>query len=119
MNKNFDRAERVASRIREELAGALLRKINDPRISGVTVTAVKVTRDIRLARIYYTVAGGEQEKKAAAEGFAHARGFLKRELAATLLLRYMPDLDFLYDKAIEHARHVDEVLASLKKEGGL
>lgn len=117
MNKGFERAERVASRIQEELAGALRTKVSDPRLSAVTVTAVKVTRDLRIARIYYAIPDGEKEKEAAARGFSQARGFLKRELAASLGLRYMPDLEFYYDTVADRARHLDEILASLKKEG--
>lgn len=116
MNKGYDRAERVASRIQEELAGALLRNVSDPRLAGANVTAVKVTRDLRLARVYYTVPGGEAEKEAAAQAFERARGFLKRELAAALLLRYMPDITFHYDTVLDHARHIDEIIAELKKE---
>ena len=116
--KPFQRAERVGCRIKEDLSDLLVKRISDPRLAGANITGVKVTSDLKLARVYYFPSpmgpGKEEIKKA----FAKASGFIRKELAKTLNLKYMPDIEYLYDEAIERGRRIDEILSSLKEEGG-
>ncbi len=83
-----------------------------------TITSVKMSRDLKLARIYFTIYGDSKKSEAAAQGFESARGFIKRSLARRLGLRYMPDLKFFYDESIEYGAHIDELIASTKSENG-
>lgn len=114
--RNYPRAKRVEALIHEELSTTLLKKIQDPRLIGVTVTAVKVSDDLATARIYFCVSERPDAKKEAQEGFKKAAGFIKRELAAVLGLRYMPGLFFNYDESLEYGRKIDDVIRSISQE---
>jgi ribosome-binding factor A len=75
-----------------------------------------MSRDLRLAKIYFSTFEGKSQAKTAEEGFMSARGFLKRLLARELGLRYMPDLRFYYDETFDYGSKIDKVLASVIKK---
>lgn len=111
--RSFSRAERVGGLIQRVLSELLTKDVKDPRLEMVTITAVKMTRDLRLARIYFSLAGGEAEKEAAQAGFEKAFGYIKRSLAQKLDLRYMPDLKFFFDESFDYGKHIDSIIKSL------
>ncbi|MDA8140161.1 MAG: 30S ribosome-binding factor RbfA [Desulfobacteraceae bacterium] len=111
----FSRADRVGGLIKQTLAELLLRQISDPRLTGAVITGVKVTGDLRLAKIYFSAPGGEKGHQEAKEGFEQAHGFIKRELAQRLGLRYMPDLRFYYDASIDYGARIEELLKTVKQ----
>ena len=113
--KPYSRSDRVGGLIRQVLAELLLTEISDPRLSQTTITAVKVSRDLRMARIYFATAGKDGAAEEAMEGFNRARGFVKRELAQRLGLRYMPDLKFFYDDAIDRGARMEQLLKLVNK----
>jgi ribosome-binding factor A len=80
-----------------------------------TITGVQVSRDLRLAKIYFCTPGGENARQDALDGFERARGFVKRELAQRLTLRYMPDLQFYYDGSIDYGARIEQLLKAVKK----
>jgi ribosome-binding factor A len=112
----FSRADRVGELIKQNLAELLLRQISDPRLDGVTLTGVKLSKDLRLAKIYFAAPGGEKEHQDAQAGFEQARGFIKRELAQRLGLRYMPELRFFYDTSIDYGARIEELLKTVKQK---
>lgn len=116
VNRTFDRAERVGNQVQRVLAKLIHRGINDPRLSQATVTGVKVSRDLRIAKIYVAAHGKETDEATILSGFESAKGFIKRELASALGLRYMPDLKFFYDGSFDYGAHIESVLKSLKIE---
>ena len=111
----YKRPHRVADLILKELAEVLLHKVKDPRLTGVTLTGVAVTPDLRQARVFYSLIGNEEAKAAAAAGLQSAGGFVKRELAKRLHLRRMPDLMFRFDASLEYGSRIDRVLSELKE----
>jgi len=114
----FKRADRVADLLMAEISDILLRQVGDPRLKGVTITRVKVTDDLRLARIFFVEMGKESctpEVKACLE---KAISFVKRELGKRLKLRYVPDIIFKLDESFEYGSHIDRILASIKQEEG-
>ena len=113
--KPFSRSDRVAGLIRQVMAELLQKEIRDPRLNQVTITGVKVSRDLRIAKIYFATAGDETLRHAALEGFEQARGFVKRELAQRLMLRYMPDLKFFYDDSIDYGARIEHLLKVAKQ----
>ena len=113
--KPYSRSDRVAGLIQHLLADLLQKEIRDPRLDRTTITTVKVTRDLRIARIYFATKGAEGAAQAALDGFARAKGFVKRELARKLGLRYMPDLEFFYDDSIDHGARIDRLLKMVIK----
>ena len=114
----FSRADRVSGLIREVLSNLLKKDIHDPRLKMATITNVKMSRDLKLARIYFSIHGGSAKVEAAAKGFESARGFIKRSLAPKLSLRYMPDLTFFYDESLDYGSHINELLKKIKTENG-
>ncbi len=112
--KPFSRSDRVGQRIKQEMALLLHKELSDPHLSGAVITGVKMSSDLRLAKIYFSVSGGEKGRRDAIEGFERARGFIKRELAQRLGLRYMPDLKFFYDESIDYGNRIEQLLKSVK-----
>jgi ribosome-binding factor A len=114
----FSRADRVSGLIQEVLSELLKKKIHDPRLAMATISSVKMSRDLKLARIYFTVYGDRQKSEAAAQGFESARGFIKRSLAPRLGLRYMPDLKFFFDESFDYGSHIDQLLEKITTDNG-
>ena len=114
----FSRADRVSGLIQEVLSDLLKKDIHDPRLKMATITNVKMSRDLKLARIYFSIFGDSSKAQAAAQGFESARGFIKRSLARKLSLRYMPDLSFFYDESFDYGSHIDELLRKITPDNG-
>jgi ribosome-binding factor A len=96
------------------LSELLIRRSKDPRLAQVTVTRVDLTPDLRLARVAYTVLGDDSERAEIQRALVHATPFLKRGVGEGLALRYVPELAFAYDVALEGARRIDALLRGLK-----
>lgn len=102
------RNRRVAEQIRQELAAILLREMKDPRVTGVTFTAVDVTSDLEHAKVWFTNYGHDPE--AARQSLSRAAGFLRTELSSRMSLRSVPKLSFVYDTSIERGAHLSELI---------
>ncbi len=107
------RSDKVAETIHELLSSILSRGLNDPRIGFVTITAVEVTDDLHLARVFYTVIGDEAARTNSEAGLNSARGFLRRELGKSLSMRYTPDLLFKYDHSQDYGTRIDSLLKEI------
>jgi len=107
------RQRKVADLIQEELSALLMRRVHDPRVEGVTITAVDVSADLHYADVLVTVLGDEERKKEAIAGLNAAAGFLRRELAPSLNLRYMPELRFHIDRSYERGARIDALLEEI------
>lgn len=116
--KPFTRSDRISGKIQKALSDLLQKKINDPRLEMVVITSVKVSQDLKVARVYFTTPSDKKSIDEAIEGFASALGYTKRALAHQLGLRYMPDLKFFYDESFDYGLHIDSVIESTKKENG-
>ncbi len=114
--KPYPRSERVGIKIQAVLSELIHKKIQDPRVELATISSVQVTSDLKLAYVYFSVFGGEERIKEAAEGFRSCHGFIKRHVASKLQLRYMPELKFLHDKSFDHGSKIDALLRSVSKE---
>ena len=114
--KPFTRSDRVGGQIRKALSELLQKDIKDPRLKMTSITGVKVSADLKNARIYFITLGDAGRKKEAAAGFKTALGYLKRELAPKLGLRYMPELKFFYDESFDYGSRIDSLLKSLKTD---
>lgn len=104
------RAERVAALLEETVAALLVREVKDPRLAGVTVTRARVSADLAVARVSFTVLGGEHERARAEAGLRSARRFLRARVARKLGLRRAPELRFEFDSSGERARRVEALL---------
>ncbi|MBW1650157.1 MAG: 30S ribosome-binding factor RbfA [Deltaproteobacteria bacterium] len=113
--KTHLRANRVAELIQRKIAGILIKKISDPRLCSATITAVKMTADLKIAKIYFTTSENFK-KKEILKAFNKASGFIKRNLAKHIETRYMPELRFYYDETFEYSRHIEKILKNLTPE---
>jgi len=116
MPSSSPRPHRVADRIQIELSEIVQRRLKDPRRGFFTLTAVEVTRDLQLARVFVS-ALSEDEVAAALATLNRAKGFLRTELGKRLSLRRTPELQFLRDRSLEHGLRVAELLQELEQKG--
>ena len=110
------RPERVGEQIRQELSQILSQQVHDPGIGLLTISRVKVTPDLQLARVLYTVLGDEKQKKETQKALERAIPFMRRQIASRMRLRRVPELQFFYDQAIEHQDRIEQILIELKRE---
>jgi len=110
------RPERVAQMVQQLLGEIFARGMRDPRIGLVTITGVKMSPDLREARVYWAVHGDAEQRKHTAKGLDNARGFLRRELASQLKLRVTPDLHFAYDEAIDRGDRIEQLIRQVHDE---
>jgi ribosome-binding factor A len=108
------RQRRVSDLIQEEISELLQKKVSDPRLSFVTVTAVEVSADLRQAHIYVSTMGDHKARQEMLAGLKHATGFLRHELAARSALRYVPNLTFHLDDSLEHSQRIMQLLDQLE-----
>ena len=117
--KGFRRADRVAERIRSELMDLLLRgSVRDPAARDVVVSAVRVTDDLSIARVYVRVLEevGPERQEAVVDALTRAGGFLRRELGQRLQLRYVPTLEFYWDDVVDSALRIESILDEISEE---
>ncbi len=112
--KAYPRSDRIGGLVHRTLSNLLQKHISDPRLGMATITGVKMSRDLRKARVYFSTSGGESASVRATEGFKSAMGYIKRTLARELSLRYMPELTFLYDESFDYGSKIDHVLESIR-----
>jgi ribosome-binding factor A len=110
------RQRRVADTIREELAELLQREAHDPRFSGVSITSVETSQDLRLARVYFSMIGGDAEVQQALRAFEKASGYLRRQLASRVQLRVMPELIFRFDDSLATGDRIETLLHEINEE---
>lgn len=111
------RRDRVAHRIRAELAALLLREARDPRLQAVTVTDVQVTPDLRLARVYFRTLTAEAAPRETQAALRRATPFLRSALGHALGMRATPELRFEYDTMPDAARRMDALLGEVHPTG--
>jgi ribosome-binding factor A len=111
------RPDRVADQIRQELSGLLSRgAVHDPGIGFITLTRVKVSPDLQMARVYYTTLGDETARRETAKALERATGFFRRHLGDRLRLRRVPEVQFQFDESVGHQDRVEQILRELHEE---
>ena len=110
------RPGRVQEALRQEISKIVHSEMKDPRIGFITITKVDLTKDLRYARIYFSILGEDKEKKLALRGLNNAKGYIKGLLADRINLRFMPEIAFAIDESLGHAKHIYDILDQLKKE---
>ena len=110
------RIQKIEERIFEELSTILLMDVSDPRLATVSITKVKVDRELAFANIYVSSLEGSESSHEILDGLRHAGGFLRHELAQRIDIRHTPRLRFYWDPSPEHADRIDQLIASLHQE---
>ena len=115
MPRDFSRGSRVAGLIQREIANLIQQEVKDPRLGMITINAVKISRDLAFADVYFSVF--PSERSAESEGvLEHASGFLRSRLAKKIDIRKTPSLRFHYDETIDNGarltRAINDAVAS-------
>jgi ribosome-binding factor A len=114
-NMQGSRPERIGDQIRMELSDLLVREVHDPGIGFITITYVKVSADLQVARAYYTSLGDAAARTQTARALERAKPFLRRQLAGRLRLRRAPELAFQYDETIAREERIEALLEEIRQ----
>ncbi len=110
------RPERVSDLLREEISQIVGYELEDPRLVPVTVTDVRMSANLKAARVYVTVAGDEEEHKKALAALRHATPYIRKQIGLSLNLNHIPELHFVRDRVEEDGERVDKLLAEIEHE---
>ncbi|HSM24885.1 MAG TPA: 30S ribosome-binding factor RbfA [Anaerolineaceae bacterium] len=111
------RLTRIGDRIQQEISEMLVRQeLSDPRLIGVTITGVKVDRELAFASIYVSALEGSERSKEILEGFESASSYIRKLLSMRIELRAFPRLRFFWDPTPERADRIEQILASIRVE---
>jgi ribosome-binding factor A len=110
------RATRIGDQVLREMADLIMRRVKDPRVEGITLTGIFISKDLKYARVYYSVMGDEKAVLLAKAGLDSAKGFIKREIGLRLELKYVPDLIFKYDPSLSSGAHMEKLFQQIRRE---
>ncbi len=117
--RRVPRTVRLDEQFREEISKLLMKGLKDPRIGFVTISRVEISNDLSFAKVFVSVLGSDREKAASLIGLRNSAGFIRTYLGKALKIRKIPQLNFLLDESLDHAMHIEEILADLKDRGEL
>jgi len=111
------RPDRVGDQIRRDLSDMLTRgDVHDPGIGFITLTRVKVSPDLQVARVFYTTLGDAQARDKTAKALERATAFFRRRIGSRLRLRRVPEIEFRFDETIQHQDRIEQILRDLREE---
>jgi len=110
------RSKRVQSALKDEVSRIIHDDLKDPRVGFITITKVDLTPDLRYAKIYYSVLGGDKDKNDTKIGLKQAKGYIRKLIADRIKLRYTPEIAFYLDKGHEYSQRIDEIINKIHRE---
>lgn len=110
------RTDRVQMQMKKEISRILQEDLKDPRIGFVTITRIDLTGDLRHAKIYFSILGGEENQKAGAKGIQSAAGFIRKLIGERLKLKYVPELSFKLDRSLEYSINLEKTFERIHNE---
>ena len=110
------RVERIQKQVQEEVSQMLATEVRDPGVGLVTVTRAKVTGDLSLARVYWTMIGDLTERKKTVTALERATGFVRHLLAERLSLRRVPELKFIFDQSVAAQDRIEQLIQEIHAE---
>lgn len=106
-----NRIVRIEEEIKKEISSIILNDIKDPRKAGlISVMKVSITKDLKLAKVYISVLGSDDDKKGTITALKSAAGFVRREIGHRINLRNTPELKFILDDSIEHGVYITKLI---------
>lgn len=110
----YQRSDRVGDSLLEVIAEVLRREIHDPRLQRLNLTGVKLSKDLRHAKVFFSLLPGHGTREETLSGLKSAGGFIRSRLGKKLKLRFVPAIEFLYDDSEDEARHIDALLDKVR-----
>ena len=112
----FKRSTQVAEAVKREVSDIIEKELKDPRLGFITVTGCEMADDLRYGRVFVSVYGEGEKRKASLDGLESAKSFIRREVGHRLRLRYTPELDFRMDESVAQGDRIDRLLHQLEKD---
>lgn len=110
------RDNRISEELKKEISDILFQDIKDPDIGFVSIIKTDVSHDLRVAKVYYSVMGSDEVIEKTQKAMKRSAGFIRREVARRMSLRYTPELVFIYDTSIEHGIRIAKILEDENKK---
>jgi ribosome-binding factor A len=110
------RPTRIGDQLRVELSDLIARQVQDPGIGFLTITHVKVSADLQVARVYYTTLGDEKARRESGRALGRATPFLRRQIGARLRLKRVPSIEFVFDESVERGDRIEQILRDLDSD---
>ncbi|MBE21165.1 MAG: ribosome-binding factor A [Acidobacteria bacterium] len=104
------RRERLGDQLRVEIADLIQKEVRDPRVGFVTVTEVRMSPDLKHARVYVSILGDKEQTAESLDALERSRGFLKSKIGHRLKLRYVPQLRFVLDETLDESARIESLL---------
>lgn len=116
---SIQRLNRISEQMKKEISSIIMNEIKDPRVTEMcSVVYVKVTPDLKYAKVYISIFGNDEEKSNSIKGLRSASGFIRKKLGEYMKLRHLPEIHFEIDESIEHGARISQLLGQIKKEEG-
>ena len=110
------RPERVGEQIHKEIAQMMMQGIKDPRVAPVVITGVNVSRDLSVAKVYFTVTDEASERKDAERGLKSVAPYVRRQLGQIMRMRFIPEIRFIYDSSINYGQKIENLLREVQDD---
>lgn len=110
---SIKRSVKVAGLLKTEISDIVLTQLKDPLVGFITITDVVLSDDLKIAKVYFTTLGDEDQKKKSLKGLERARPFIQNALGARVRLRYLPTLRFYLDETLLYAERIDKVIEDI------
>jgi len=112
MPREFSRSQRLGNQVLRTLSELLRFETKDPRLQGISLTSVDLSRDLSVARVYFSLLNPDDEPGPVVDGLEKANGFLRVKLGRALKVRHVPELRFVYDDSAKHAAYISDLIDS-------
>ena len=112
----MERIDRITEEIKKELSEIIRTSIKDPRLPDfVSITGLRVAKDLKHAKVFVSVLGDEEKKKNALAALIHAAGYIRHEVGQRVRIRYTPEFHFELDDSIEHGMMISKLITETMK----
>jgi ribosome-binding factor A len=113
VNEKSRRQRRVEDLLKEEISRIVQNEINDPRVGFVTVTSIDISPDLRNAKVYVQIYGDEKNRRDSLIGLQRAAPRIRSDIAARVILRFVPEISFMYDESLDNYEHINKLLKDI------
>jgi ribosome-binding factor A len=113
---DYKRSTRVAELLREVISEIITNQLKDPAVGRITITRVKLSDDLKNARVYFSRLGSASQRQSAIEGLKRATGFIRAETARKINLRHVPDLQFFYDDTLDYVENIENLIKKIHEK---
>ncbi|MCB0282410.1 MAG: 30S ribosome-binding factor RbfA [Calditrichae bacterium] len=107
------RLVKFAGNLKKEISSIIELKVKDPEKGFLTINAVRVSPDLKIANVYYTVLGDEEQRSKSQKVLERSSGFIRNELKPSIKSRWLPELRFFYDDSVDHAAKIDSLIRKI------